>query len=167
MNSKTNKFLPHPTLSVVLLIVWLLLNNTIAAGHILLGSFLALAIPWLTAGFWQNKVCAGSPKSVLKFTIIVIYDIIIANITVAKLILGPNEKLRPAFFDLPIDIEHPLGISILASTISLTPGTVSCDLSADKKSLRIHALDLEDEAQTIQEIKHRYEKPLLEVFKPC
>jgi len=167
MNTDKNKFLPHPILSIVLLVVWLLLNNTITVGHIVLGALLGIAIPWFTSSFWQNKVCASSPKSVLKFTIIVIYDIIIANITVARLILGPNEKLRPTFFDLPLDIEHPLGISILASTISLTPGTVSCDLSADKKSLHIHALDLEDEAKTIQEIKQRYEKPLMEVFKPC
>jgi len=162
-----SKLLPHPILSLVLLFLWLLLNNTIATGHIILGILLGIVIPWFTSSFWENKNCASSPKSVLKFIIIVIYDIIIANITVAKLILGPSEKLRPAFFDLPLDIEHPLGISILASTISLTPGTVSCDLSENKKSLHIHALDLEDEEKTIQEIKQRYEKLLLEVFKPC
>jgi len=167
MNMYKSKLLPHPILSIVLLIVWLLLNNTIATGHIILGALLGIVIPWFTSSFWQDKICLSSPKSALKFIMIVIYDIIIANITVAKLILGPSEKLRPAFFDLPLDIEHPLGISILASTISLTPGTVSCDLSADKKSLHIHALHLEDEAKTIQEIKQRYEKLLLEVFKPC
>ncbi|MGM0623385.1 MAG: Na+/H+ antiporter subunit E, partial [Campylobacterota bacterium] len=96
-----------------------------------------------------------------------LFDIIIANLTVAKQILSPNDQLNPQTFKLPLDIEHPLGISFLASTISLTPGTVSCDLSEDRSYLVIHALSLEDEAKEIETIKNRYEKPLMEVFKRC
>lgn len=162
-----NSFLPHPILSVILVIIWLLLNNTVAAGHIVLGIVLAILIPWFTSSFWQQRVCVGSPLTFFKFSLIVIYDIVVANLTVAKQVIGSNDNLNPKFFNLPLDIKHPLGISTLASTISLTPGTVSCDLSEDKTYLIIHGLVVDDVEATIQEIKQRYEAPLMEVFKPC
>jgi multicomponent K+:H+ antiporter subunit E len=162
-----NKIIPHPILTISLIIVWLLLNNTIAAGHIVLGTILAILIPWFSASFWEEKVCAKNPIVFLKFVAVVMYDIIIANITVAKQVLGSNNELKPTLFNLPITIEHPLGISILASTISLTPGTVSCDLSEDKTYLVIHGLSVENVEEEVETILNRYEKPLLEVFKRC
>jgi multicomponent K+:H+ antiporter subunit E len=162
-----NKIIPHPVLSITLWISWLLLNNTIAAGHMVLGAILAILIPWFTSSFWQERVCAKNPLVFLKFSIVVLYDIVMANITVAKQILSPNEDLKPTFFKLPIKLEHPLGISVLASTISLTPGTVSCDLSEDRTYLLIHGLSVADVEEEIKTIKQRYEEPLLEVFQKC
>ncbi len=159
--------IPHPILSVTLLISWLLLNNTVAAGHIVLGAILSIFIPWFTSSFWQERVCAKNPAAFFKFVLIVLFDIVIANITVAKQVLSPNNNLKPTFFKLPIKLEHPLGISVLASTISLTPGTVSCDLSEDRSYLLIHGLSVEDVDEEIQTILNRYEKPLLEVFQKC
>jgi multicomponent K+:H+ antiporter subunit E len=160
----TSKLIPHPILSLVLLIVWLLLNNTIAPGHIVLGSILAILVPWFTSSFWAERVYIHNYGVLFKFMIVVAYDIIIANIAVAKLILGSNKNLKPDFFTLPLDITHPLGISVLASTISLTPGTVSCDLSEDKSYLIVHALHLENKQEEIEQIKQRYETPLMEIF---
>jgi multicomponent K+:H+ antiporter subunit E len=161
------KIIPHPILSFTLLISWLLLNNTIAAGHIVLGTILSIFIPLLTASFWQEKVCVKNPLVLVKFVGLVLYDIIMANITVAKQVLSPNNTLKPNFFKLPIKLEHPLAISVLSSTISLTPGTVSCDLSKDKSYLLIHGLSVENVEQEIETIQQRYKKPLLEVFKKC
>jgi multicomponent K+:H+ antiporter subunit E len=161
------RIIPHPILSITLFISWLLLNNTVAAGHMVLGTILSILIPWLTSSFWQEKVCAKNPTVFLKLVIVVLYDIVMANITVAKQILGPNEYLKPTFFKLPIKLEDPLAISVLASTISLTPGTVSCDLSKDRSYLLIHGLSIEDIEKEIEIIQQRYEKPLLEIFQKC
>jgi len=161
------KILPHPILSLVLWLVWLLLNNTVAPGHILLGAILAFFIPLLTSGFWPEKVCIRHPFTLFKFVLTVLWDIMIANVIVAKLILGNKDKLQPTFLHIPLDIEQPLAISLLANTISLTPGTVSCDLSEDKKTLLVHGLHEEDPEATINEIKQRYEQPLKKVFESC
>lgn len=161
------KLFPHPILMLVLWATWLLLNNTMSAGHIVLGFVLATLIPWLTSGFWPEKVCLRKPFTLLKFGIIVLWDILVANFTVAKLILGKNEHLQPSFICINLDITSPIGISLLANTISLTPGTVSCDLSSDKTKLLVHGLHVEDIEATINEIKQRYEKPLMEVFASC
>jgi len=161
------KLLPHPVLSLILWLIWLLLNNTVAAGHVVLGLLLAFLIPLLTAGFWPEKVRIKAPLTLLKFLGTVLWDIVIANLVVAKLILGRNDNLKPAFFRVELDIQNPLGISFLANTISLTPGTVSCDLSADRSYLLVHALHAENILDTIQHIKQRYETPLKKVFTSC
>jgi len=164
---KPHVWFPHPILSIVLLVTWLLLNNTIAMGHVVLGTILGILIPWFTSAFWPEKICLGKASVFLRFAMVVAYDIIVANMTVAKLILSPNDSLKPNFLHIPLDITHPLGISVLASTISLTPGTVSTDLSEDKKTLIVHALHVEDADAEIAAIKSRYERPLMEVFIPC
>ena len=161
------KLFPHPILSLTLWFVWLLLNNSFSAGHMVLGLVLAIVIPLLTSKFWPEKVCIRNPLTLAKFTGIVLWDILIANVMVAKLILGNKDKLKPGFITINLDIEHPLGISLLANTISLTPGTVSCDLSTDRRQLLVHGLHIEDQQATINEIKQRYEKPLMEVFTQC
>ena len=161
------KMLPHPILSLILWLIWLLLNNTVAAGHIVLGLIFAIIIPLMTASFWPEKVRINAPLTLLKFLATVLWDIVIANLMVAKLIMGRNDKLMPAFMHVELDIKTPLGISFLANTISLTPGTVSCDLTADRRYLLVHALHAEDTSEIIKHIKQRYETPLIKVFTSC
>lgn len=155
---------PHPLLSVALWLIWLLLNNTVALGHVVLGALLAIFIPWFSAGFWQEKVTIRRPWLLVKYVFVVIYQILVANMMVARLILTNQEKLHPGFLSMPLELTSPLAISLLANTISLTPGTVSCDLSEDQKSLLIHALHIEDADAIITEIKQLFEKPLKEIF---
>jgi len=162
--SVVKRLLPHPIFSLVLLLVWLLLNNTISAGHIVLGSIIALVLPWSTAGFWADRLHLHKPGLALRFLLLVLWDITVANIQVAKLILSPRSKLRPAFVHYPLELDNDFAITVLAATISLTPGTVSIDVSADHRTLLVHGLDVDDEAALIAEIKSRYEAPIKEIF---
>lgn len=136
-----------------------------------LGFILSTLIPLLTLSFCPKKVHINSLLTLLKIPVVVFYDIIVANLFVAKLILGPSKNLKPAFFYLELDLQNPLAISILSNTIALTPGTVSCDFINDKnkpsKYLLIHALHSEDIDGLIKTIKQRYEAPLIKVFDPC
>ncbi|MEW6728154.1 MAG: Na+/H+ antiporter subunit E [Pseudomonadota bacterium] len=156
--------LPHPILSLSLLLIWMLLNNSLSAGQLLLGSLLAVLIPRLTAAFWPESVRIRRPGVLLRFVGIVLWDILVANFIVARRILGPVEALRPGFMRIPLDVQSPLAISLLANTISLTPGTVSCDVSPDRRFLLVHALHVTDVEAEIRQIKSRYEQPLQEVF---
>jgi len=158
------RWFPHPFLSLALWIIWLLLNNTVAAGHILLGALLAIFIPWFTSAFWPENVQIRRPLLLAKFVAVVIYKILVANVIVARLILTRQDKLQPGFLQVPLELTSPLAISLLANTISLTPGTVTCDLSDDYSYLLIHALHIEDASETIAEIKNQFEKPLKEIF---
>ena len=161
------RWLPQPRLTLVLVLVWLLLNNSLAPGHILLGLLLGWLIPLFTWPFWPETLRLHAPLTLLRFIAVVLWDILVANLTVARLIVGQPGKLRPAFFEVPLDLKGEIGISLLANTISLTPGTVSLELSPDHASLRVHALDAPDPDALVHEIKGRYEAPLKKVFEPC
>ena len=160
------RWLPQPMFSLFLWLIWLLLVNTVAPGQMVLGALLAMAIPLFTIRFWPDQPCMRSPLTLVAFVGVFFFDIVIANLTVARLILGPIRRLRPAFITLPLDLKNDFAITLLAHTISLTPGTVSSQVADDRRSLLIHVLDLDNEALLVQRIKQRYEAPLKEIF-PC
>tara|TARA_B100000749_G_scaffold65262_1_gene48514 strand:- start:878 stop:1381 length:504 start_codon:yes stop_codon:yes gene_type:complete len=159
------RWLPHPWLSLFLVVVWQLIMNDLSAGTLIMGFVLALGIPLLTDVFWPQPPTLRRPGVLLRFTLRVLWDIVVANLDVAKLILGPSRSLRPAFVEYPLALTDEFAISLLASTISLTPGTVSADVSEDRRTLLIHGLDVADDQALIDLIKQRYEKPLMEVFE--
>lgn len=162
---KQLRWLPHPVSSLALWIIWLMFNNTIAPAHILLGAILGIAIPWMTRAFWPEQLRLSHPLVALRLFFVVLYDIGVANVAVARLILGPVSALRPAFVELPLQLQSPYAISTLASIITLTPGTVSASLSEDRRTLLVHALDMADRDALIAEIRQRYEVPLKEIFE--
>lgn len=161
------RFLPHPMLTLILAGIWLLLVNSIHPGQIVLGALLGWIIPLLTTQFWPEEVRIYKPIRLLRFLGIILIDIVLANFTVARLILGRPSNLRPAFVAIPLDLKSGLAISFLANVISLTPGTVSARLSSDCSYLLVHALNVTDTEELTATIKSRYEKPLKEVFEEC
>lgn len=162
---KKPSWLPHPLLTPLLLLVWLLLNNSFAPGHLLLGLLLGWAIPGLTQVFWPERVHIRQPLRLLRFGGLFLYDLLIANLAVARLILRGPRPLRPAFVVVPLDLQDELAISLLANCICLTPGTVSARLSIDRRHLLVHALDCADPAALVDSIKTRFEAPLKEILE--
>lgn len=165
MKSKPRfRLLPMPVHSLLLFVVWLLLNNTVAPGHMVLAVFLAIGIPLLTSGLQDPQPGFRKPLLTIRYALTVIGDIIVANFEVALLVIRSSKKLNPAFIAVPLDIQHEFPITILASTVSLTPGTVSAEISNDKQWLYVHVLHLTNKDELITLIKQRYERPLMEIF---
>ncbi len=157
--------LPHPALSAMLLIVWLLMANSITFGGIMLGSVFALVLPKFTQPFWPDRPRMRFRGAFLGYLAIVLFDIVVANFQVAWLILfRRNRDIRSRWLVVPIDLTTPEAVTMLAGTISLTPGTVSSDVSADGRHLLVHALDVADDAVEVARIKRRYEARLRRVF---
>ena len=170
------RWLPTPFRSLFLFMVWLLLNNSVSVGHLVLATIFAIFIPLLSFSLREPQPLILRPGLALKQLLIVLYDIIVANLQVALLILGPSKNLRPAFIKVPIDLTHDMPITILASSVSLTPGTVSAEVypiaeslpegeEPTQRYLLIHVLDLKDEEALIKQITQRYEAPLKEIFQ--
>ncbi|WP_373634850.1 Na+/H+ antiporter subunit E [Yoonia sp. SS1-5] len=157
--------LPHPFVTVLLAIVWILLQNQVSAGMVVFGLILGVIIPWGTSIWWPDTPRGFKMGKMVIYCLIVMWDIVVANIQVAWIVLTrPNDKLRPAWVIVPLDLRQPEAISILAGTITLTPGTVSADLSNEGHSLLVHALDTDDPDGVRDEIKQRYERRLKEIF---
>ena len=159
------RLLPHPGLSAMLLIVWLLMANDVTIGGALLGGVFALVLPKFTQPFWPDRPRMRFGRAFLGYLAIVVLDIVVANFQVARLILfRRNRDLRARWLVIPIRLTTPEAITMLAGTISLTPGTISSDVSADGRFLLVHALDVGDEAAELARIKTRYEARLQRIF---
>lgn len=157
--------LPHPILTSVLTLVWMLLANSFSLGHLVLGLLLGWAIPVFTQRFWPEKVRIRHPLRLVAFIGRVLADILIANLAVARIILQGPDQARPGFVRVPLDLRSDLAISLLANTISLTPGTLSAWLNPERDTLIVHGLRVDDPEVLIAEIKTRYERPLKEIFE--
>ncbi|MEW5707769.1 MAG: Na+/H+ antiporter subunit E [Pseudomonadota bacterium] len=160
-----SRFLPHPTLSLAVAVVWLLLANSVAPAHLLLAALLGIAIPRLTAGLFPERLRTLRLGTALRLFLPFLWDIVVANVAVARIILSPGLRVKPSFLALPLSLTNPYAIAVLAGMITMTPGTVSVDLSPDGRTLWIHALNVEDPEGAVAEIKRRYEEPLKELFE--
>jgi len=158
------QLLPAPLLSIVLFFVWLLLNGTVEPAHLLLAALLAVAIPLWTARLVPERMRPLAWGPVLRLLVIVPWDVVTSTFVVARQVLGPENRLNSCFIRVPVSIRNPHGLFMLATIVSLTPGTLMADISRDRKHLLVHALHLEDESALIELIQQRYERPLQQIF---
>ena len=164
------RLLPRPWTALWLWLAWLLLNQTLAPGHVLLGAALALVLSRWPAPGAGDEPGAAQPAwrragVAARLAWIVLHDIVVANLQVAKLILGPREAIRPGFVWVPLDVRRPRSISLFAGIITMTPGTLSAELSDDHRHLLVHGLRVDDADALVAELKSRYETPIRELFE--
>lgn len=143
---------------------WLLLSGSTSVANLVFATLLALLLPWLIGGLWPEGLRIRRPLRALRLLTTLLGDILVANLQVAARILGPQSRLRPRFVWLPLELRNPYAISALASLITLTPGTLAADLTADRRWLLLHVLDVDDEAALVAQLKRRYERPLAEIL---
>lgn len=159
-----SSLLPYPLQSLTVLATWLVLNNTVAPGQVLIGTLLAVVLPLAVRRLVPVVVRARHPWLATRLLLRVAGDIVVANLQVALLIIGPERRLRPAFVRIPLDGTDPVGTAILAGIITLTPGTLSVDTFDEGRTLLVHALDVADAQALVASIKARYEAPLRVIF---
>lgn len=161
-----SRILPHPLISFTLLIVWLLLVNTVTLNAIVFGAILGLLIPLLTRAYWPETPRIRNPRMIVEYGLIVLWDIVIANVQVARIILFlPKDQMRPGWISVPLELRSPEAITVLAGTITMTPGTVSSDIAADGHAILVHCLHAPDPDAVRDQIKSRYERRLKEIFE--
>lgn len=157
-----------PLLAFVLFLMWLLLNDSVAPGQLLAGIVLALALGWWAGKLRPLRPHLYRPHLAVGLLAIVFIDIVRSNIAVGRIILGlvADRHIRSGFLDIPLELHDPHGLAVLATIITSTPGTVWVGINDAQSVLRLHVLDLQDEATWIRTIKERYERPLIGIFQP-
>lgn len=159
-----SRLLPHPGLTVLLVVLWVVMVNDLTFGALFLGLVVGVLVPVLTAPWWPGRPRVRFLPAFI-YVGLVVRDIVVANFQVAAIILfKPTRDLRPAWLTIPLELTSPEAITVFAGTISLTPGTVSVDVSACGKYLLVHALHAPDPAGEVAKAKARYEARLKEIF---
>ena len=163
-----HKWLPQPLLSLALLLVWLLLVDDYSApGHWVFGALLAWLIPRLLGHWWPPLPRIASWPALLLFVWRSLVDIILGNLQVARLALGPQSHLQPVLVRFESELDNELALFMLMSAVSLAPGSVAVTFNPQDNSIEVHALHCTDEAELVADIRQRYEQLLKKVFAPC
>ena len=160
------RLFPHPYLTLTLIVLWFLLVNQLKIGSLVMAVILATAIPLLTSAWWPDRPIIRRPFLLAAYAVLVLWDVIVANFQVARIILFmPRAQIRSAWVTVPLDLTSPEAISLLAGTITMTPGTLTADFSADGRALLIHALHAPNPDALCHEIKTRYEARLKRIME--
>ncbi len=160
------RVIPHPLVSLTLLLVWLALVNTFTLGNLILGGAIGLIVPMMTAAYWPDRPRIRKPLRIAEYILIVLWDIVVANVQVAAIILFRRERdIRSKWIPVPLELTSAEAITVLAGTITMTPGTVSTMLSADGRCILVHCLHTDEPEDVRDQIKDRYERRLMEIFQ--
>jgi multicomponent Na+:H+ antiporter subunit E len=154
-----------PGVFLVLALSWVALTGEVSLGNLLEGAVLSallLALLRFRAGrgFRLSKV----PKA-LGLLAYFLKELLLANAAVAKSVLSPASSLSPGIVAVPLDLTSDAGITTLANLITLTPGTLSIDVSEDRRTLWVHALQVGDPEAFRREVKEGFERRVKEVFE--
>ena len=156
-----NQFL----LNILLAIAWMLLSGEVTAENFIEGLIIGYLILWISkSALGGTKYFKKIPKAI-SFFFYFVKELILANLKVAFDIITPKDYMQPGIVAVPLDAETDLEITLLANLITLTPGSLSLDVSKDKKVIYIHALYIDDEHKFRREIKNGIERRLLEVLR--
>ena len=94
-----------------------------------------------------------------------IYELVLSALRVARILISPKIDLKPGIIAYPLTVDRDFEITMLANLITLTPGTLSVDVSEDRKFLFVHCIDAPDHENTIEEIKNSFERRIMEAFR--
>ena len=160
------RILPSLPLTALLFVVWLLLNQSVSPGTLLMGAVLAVLVPLGTKGLRPGSVTMRKPLLAFKLWAIVMRDFVRSNIRVATLILTRRPRDIPSGFLLvPLDMRDPHALALLAMILCLTPGTAWAEVSRDRSMLLLHVFEIVDADAMVAMVKERYERPLMEIFE--
>lgn len=161
------RWLPSPLLSIALLLIWLLLNQSLAPGHWLLGAALGLVAPVLARPLQPHgSARLRRPLALARLLWMAGIEIVRSCFNVSQIILlRRTDRVNSQFIRVPLDLHSPHGLALLSCLINSTPGTVWVEILPDNHELLLHVFDLHDEQWWIDTIKSRYERPIIEIFE--
>lgn len=160
------RLFPAPLLSFALLLLWLLLNQSLSLGHVLLGLAVAIAMPLLTGLLRQAATPVRRPIAILRLSLRVAVDVVLSALNVARGVARVGRRTpRGQFVVIPLDLRNPHALAALAIITTIVPGTVWSELAPDRSALLLHVFDLDEEDAFVAHFKFRYERPLQEIFE--
>lgn len=152
-------------LNLLIGVIWMFLSESYSFASFLVGFVIGAALLFLLNRFIPDSYYFKHVKAIGYLIFLFIKELILANLEVLKWVYKPKLDFQPGIIALPIDVKKNWEITLLANLITLTPGTLSVDVSRDQRYIYIHAIDLPDVNQTIVGIKDTFEKAIREVTR--
>lgn len=151
--------------AVLFAIVWAAVTGSISPPNLVLGFILALAALWLIRRDFEGSRTVFRPLKLLSLALLFMKELALSAWRVAVLVASPKLPLKPGIFAFPLKVDRDIEITLLANLITLTPGTLSVDVSEDRRFLYVHALDCADPVGARRDIANGFERKILEALR--
>jgi len=153
--------------AVVLALLWAAVTDTFTLPNILLGGVIGFGALWILRNRISGPGLFRKAWRALLLAMLFLYELWLSGIRVAILVLRPSMRahLKPGIIAFPLTVKSDAEITLLANLMTLTPGTLSMDVSEDRKYLYVHAVSVTDKEALINEIAAGFEKRIAEVFE--
>lgn len=152
-------------INLIIAIMWMFLSESYTFPTFLTGYIFGILLLYLLRKFIPGEFYFKRVISIVKLVLLFIKELVLSNISMIKYIYSPKNSAEPGIFEIPLDVNKEWEIAILTSLISLTPGTLSVALSDDNKKLFVHAMNIDDVDDSINDIKNSFEKAIMEVTR--
>ncbi|MFK7804445.1 MAG: Na+/H+ antiporter subunit E [Anaerolineae bacterium] len=160
-------------LFIAMIFIWVFLTGELSWGNVGFASFLSLLLVFtsgrrMQVSYFQPRKGFNIFKylvTLARFSLFFLGQLVIAGSTVFWSILNPR-GLQPGVIAVPLDVKSRPEITLLANLITLTPGTLTLDVSTDRRVMYVHTIDFEDVESFRKEIKNGFEKRVIEVMNP-
>ncbi len=155
-------------LTLLLACVWVGLTGEFSVATFVVGLLLGFIIIRMF-GERTLKVLNLNIRHILpliELVFIFLYELLIANLTVLAKVFSPKLNIKPGIIKVPVEVEGPFWITTLANMITLTPGTLTVEVSPDNKYFYVHCLNIDNEDSIVSDIKDTFEKKIQEVYRP-
>ena len=158
------RLFPYPVLAALLLLMWLVLQQSIGFGQILLGGAVAVAVALAASAILPGRVRFRRLTSLLQLVVVAGIDIIGSNIAVLLILINPRAEPSAGFIKMELQLTNQFGLAVLACLLTATPGSAWLEYDRERSTVLIHVFDLVDEEEWVATVKKRYEALLLEIF---
>jgi len=154
-------------LAVLLAMTWAAITGTFSLGNLLLGGAIGLLSLWVIRKQLDRPKLFGRIPKAFGLAMLFLYELVLSAVKVLVLVLSPNMKkrLEPGIIAFPLQVKSDMEITLLANLITLTPGTLSVDVSDDRSVLYVHAISVPDKDALIKDIATGFEAKIIEVFE--
>ncbi len=142
-------------LNILLAVAWMMLTGEVSSGTFTAGLLVGYLLLWLTRPAWGETRYFSKLLPVIRFVLYFLKELLVANLKVAYDIVTPKDHMVPGIVAVPLDVKSDIEITLFANLVTLTPGTLSLDVSPDRRTLYVHALYVKDAGQFRRELKKR------------
>ena len=152
-------------LNVIFAFLWVAVTGSATVLNLAFGFFLSMAALWIVRGEMAEQDYWRRVRSGFSLLVLFLKELALSAYKVAVMVFSPRLDLKPGIFAFPLTVNRDFEITLLANLITLTPGTLSVDVSDDRKTLYVHAIDCSDPDGARRDIADGFERKILETFR--
>lgn len=152
-------------LNTLLALAWIALTGTFTPANFAIGFAIGVVLLWLTQRLMPPSNYFRKAPQVVGFILFFLWELVIANLRMAVIVLSPRPAIRPAVVAIPLDARSDAEITLLANLITLTPGSLYLDVSQDRCVMYVHTMHVDDLDAFRRSIKEGFERRVMEVLR--